>query len=143
MPKQGSKQNIFIVSYFDKYFKHFDKKLANSEPLYNESYHFNTADKLMGCWYNIWFPQPICYEESFFDIATKGIPYIEIVPKWTEYVKDILSFYIDQSLTKKIAVLLRVEDFSNDTVHSDCSIDEFIQELTEGNIKWNELYFVY
>ena len=85
----------------------------------------------------------ISNNHAFFDIATKGIPYIEIVPKWTEYVKNILSFYIDQSPTKKIAVLLRVEDFSNDTVHSDCSIDEFIQELTEGNIKWNELYFVY
>ena len=34
MPKQGSKQNIFIVSYFDKYFKHFDKKLAKQHFLY-------------------------------------------------------------------------------------------------------------
>ena len=119
------------------------ERTADSEPLYNESYHFHTANKLRGYWYNIWLPEPICFEESFFDIATKGVPYIEVVPKWTEYVKGFLSFYIDQSPTNKIAVLLRVEDSSNDTVHSDCSIDEFIQGLTVGNIKWNELYFVY
>ena len=119
------------------------ERTADSEPFYNDYYHFYTADKLMGCWYNIWLPESICYEESFFDIATKGVPYIEVVPKWTEYVKDILSFYINQSPINKIAVLLRVQDSSNDTVHTDCSIDEFIQGLTVGNIKWNELYFVY
>ncbi len=119
------------------------ERTADSATFYNENYHFHTADKLMGCWYNIWLPEPICYEESFFDIATKGVPYIEVVPKWIEYVKDLLSFYIDQSPINKIAVLLRVQDFSNDTVHFDCSIDEFIQGLTVGNIKWNELYFVY
>ena len=118
------------------------KRTADSEPFYNENYHFHTADKLTGCWYNIWLPEPSCYEESFFDIAAKGVPYIEVVPKWTKYVKDLLSFYIDQSPINKIAVLLRVQDSSNDTVHSDCCIDEFIQGLTVGNIKWNELYFV-
>ena len=119
------------------------ERTADSEPFYNDYYHFYTADKLMGCWYNIWLPESICYEESFFDIATKGVPYIEVVPKWTEYVKDILSFYIGQSPINKIAVLLRVQDSSNNTVHSDCSLDEFIQRLTVGNIKWNDLYFVH
>ena len=129
-----SNMNDFV---FESY-----ERTADSEPFYNESYHFHTADKLTGYWYNIWLPDPICYEESFFDIATKGVPYIEVVPKWTEYVKDILSFYIDQSPTNKIAVLLRVQDSSNDTVHPDCSLDEFVQELTNGNIKWNEIYFI-
>lgn len=117
-------------------------RTAESEPFYNENYHFSTADKLLGCWYNIWLPEPICYEESFFDIASKGVPYVEVVPKWSKYVENILSFYISQSPTKKIAVLLRVQDSSNDTVHPDCCFDEFIQELTNGNIKWNEIYCI-
>ena len=98
---------------------------------------------LGGYWYKIWFPEPICYEESFFNVAMKGVPYVEVDPKWTGYVKDFLSFYINQSPVNKIAVLLRVQDSSNDTIHSDCSIDEFVRELTIGNIKWNELYVVY
>ena len=134
-PSTPSNMNDFVFECYER--------TADSEPFYNESYNFHTADKLTGCWYNIWLPESISYEESFFDIATKGVPYIEVVHKWAEYVKGILSFYINQSPINKIAVLLRVQDSSNDTVHSDCSIDEFIQRLTVGDIKWNELYFVY
>ena len=119
------------------------QRVADSGPFYNEEYHFHTADKLLGCWYNIWLPEPICYDESFFDIASKGVPYAEAVPKWLACVKALISFYISQSPINKIAILLRVQDDSNDTVHSDCSLDEFVRMLTEGNIKWNELYFVH
>ena len=118
------------------------RRTADSEPFYNKEYHFQTADNLLGCWYNIWLPEPICYEESFFDIASKGVPYVEVVPKWFDYVAKILSFYINESPCKKIAVLLRIEDESNDTVHPDYSLSKFVQALREGNIKWNELYFV-
>jgi len=119
------------------------QRTADSEPFYSDDYSFHTADNLLGCWYNIWLPESICYEESFFDIASKGVPYVEVVSKWAEYVKKLLSFYIDQSPFNRIAVLLRVQDSSNDTVHSDCSLDDFIQGLSAGNIKWNELYFIH
>ena len=119
------------------------ERTADSEPFYEKSYHFHSADNITGYWYKILLPEPICYEESFFNVGAKGVPYVEVVPKWTGYVKYILSFYINQSPVNKIAVLLRVQDSSNDTVHSDCSIDEFVRELTIGNIKWNELYVVY
>ena len=118
------------------------QRTAVSEPFYNDSYHFHTADKLIGCWYNIWLPESICYEESFFDIASKGVPYVEAVPKWSDYVAKILSFYINESPYNKIAVLLRIQESSNDIVHPVCRLSEFIQELNKGNIKWNELYFV-
>lgn len=118
------------------------RRTADSGPFYNEEYHFHTADKLSGCWYNIWLPEPICYDESFFDIASKGVPYVEAVPKWLACIKTLLSFYISQSPVNKIAILLRVQDASDDTVHSDYSLDEFVRMLTEGNVKWNELYFV-
>ena len=118
------------------------QRTADSEPFYNEFYHFHTADKLLGCWYNIWLPAPDCYEESFFDIAPKGVPYVEVVPKWADTVERILSFYIKESPSKEIAVLLRVQDKSHDAVHPDCSLSEFVQALSQGNIKWNELYFI-
>ena len=126
----------------DIVFKGYERTV-NSEPFYNKDYyHFHTADKLLGCWYNIWLPKPICYEESFFDIASRGIPYVEVVPKWSDYVAKILSFYINESPYNKIAVLLRIQDRSNDIVHPACSLSEFVQALSDGNIKWNELYFV-
>ena len=118
------------------------QRTAESEPFYYKEYHFHTADNLLGCWYKIWLPESICYEESFFDIASKGVPYVEVVPKWSDYVAKILSFYINESPYNKIAVLLRIQDSSNDIVHPACSLSEFIQELNKGNIKWNELYFV-
>lgn len=119
------------------------QRTSDSEPFYSKGYHFPTADKLLGCWYHVWLPEPVCYEESFFDIASKGVPYVEIVTKWSGHIASILSFYINQSPINKIAVLLRVQDSSNDTVYPEYSLDEYIQALTEGNIKWNALYFVH
>ena len=137
----GQEQIIAPTDMNDIVFEGYGRTV-NSEPFYSKEDNFHTADKLLGCWYKIWLPEPICYEESFFDIASKGIPYVEVVPKWSGYVEKILSFYINESPCKKIAVLLRIEEKSNDTVHSDCSLSEFVQKLGEGNIKWNELYFV-
>ena len=119
------------------------RRIENSKPFYDKSYNFNAADKLLGCWYKIWLSESLCYEESFFDIASKGIPCVKVVPKWSNHVKNILSFYLKQSPINKIAVLLRIEDASDDVVHSSCSFNEFVQRLNEGNIKWNELYHVY
>jgi len=118
-------------------------RTVDSAPFYGDGYHFDTADKLTGCWYNIWLPHPMCYDESFFDIAAKNVPYVETVPKWRECVKKLLAFYIAQSPCGQIAVLLRVQDSSDDTVHPPCSLDEFVQRLDAGRIKWNELYFVH
>ena len=128
------KKDILIESY---------QRTSDSEPFYNESYNFHTADSLSGYWYNIWLPEPICYKESFFDISPKNAPWIEVVPKWTNHVKNILEFYINKSPVHKIAVLLRVQEDSDDVIHKDCKLDDFMQKLTEGNIKWNELYYVY
>lgn len=119
------------------------QRTAESEPFYNATYNFCTADRLQGYWYNIWLPEPVCFDESFFDIAYKNVPYIKVVPKWAEQVKRILAFYINESPVKRIAVLLRVQDISNDAVHTDCKLDDFFQKLIEGNVKWNELYYVH
>ena len=76
------------------------RRTADSEPFYDESYHFHTADKLMGYWYNIWLPEPICYEESFFDIAAKCGPYVEVVQKWAEHVKKT-SFLLQRPISNQ------------------------------------------
>ena len=119
-----------------------DYEMEIQTAAYSSDYRFHTADNLLGYWYNIWLPESIRYEESFFDIASKGVPYVEVVPKWSDYVAKILSFYINESPYNKIAVLLRIQDRSNDIVHPACSLSEFVQALSDGNIKWNELYFV-
>ena len=61
-------------------------------------------------------------------------------PEW--FCQEILEFYINESPEHKIAVLLRVQDDSNDIVHPLCKLDDFVNYLKEGNIKWNELYYV-
>jgi len=119
------------------------RRTAASAPLYCDRYHFHTADQLLGCWYQVWLPESICYEESFFDISARGIPFVEVVPKWAAQVEKILRFYISESPVHRIAVLLRVQDRSDDRVHPDCSLDEFMQSLTEGRVRWNELYYLH
>ena len=114
----------------------------DSNPFYSEDYNFNSADKLLGYWYNVWLPEPICFEESFFDISKKDVPWVNVVYKWEKTVQEILEFYINESPEHKIAVLLRVQDDSNDVVHPLCKLDDFVNNLKEGNIKWNELYYV-
>ena len=119
------------------------QRTVDSGPFYIETYDFHTADKLLGYWYNIWLPESIIYKESFFDISYKDMPWIEVVPKWSKYVENILAFYINESPVNKIAVLLRIEDDSYDIVHPECSFVDFIQMLKEGRVRWNELYYVH
>ena len=118
------------------------QRTANAEQFYNENYSFHTADKQVGVWYNIWLSELSCYDESLFDISSEQIPNVCVVPKYEALVKQLLEFYLDESPEHNIAVLLRVEDKSNDTVHSLCTLDDFIQALKAGTIKWNELYFI-
>lgn len=119
------------------------RRMADSAPFYNESYHFAAADALTGCWYQIWLPDPRCYEDSFFDIADRGVPYVQTVPGWTASVEKILRFYLAQSPVHRIAVLLRVQDRSDNVVHPLCSLDVFLQRLHDGEIRWNEVYHVH
>lgn len=118
------------------------RRHENSEAFYNESYHFYTADALAGYWYNIWLPDPICYEESFFDISPRGIPCVSVVPKRADHVRRILTFYLNESPTHEIAVLLRVQDRSDDVAHPRCKLEAFLQALEEGTVRWNELYLI-
>jgi len=120
-----------------------NKRIAGSEPFYDETYYnFRTADALPGYWYRIWLPEEIMYDESFFDISEKSCPWIYVVPKWKDIVRSVLEFYLNESPKHRIAVLLRVQDESNDDVHQVCKLDKFMNDLTEGNIRWNELYFI-
>lgn len=118
------------------------KRTADSEPIYNESYKFDTADKLLGNLYFVWLPDEIIYDESFFDISQKDCPWVCVETKWASTVKRILQFYLQESPTHQIAVLLRVQEESADITHSACSLEEYMNALIEGNIRWNELYFI-
>lgn len=119
------------------------KRTKTSKPMYDEWYHFQTADRLLGNWYFVWLTEDIFYDESFFDIADdKGEPWIYLEPKWKDTVKRILEFYIEESPIHQIAVLLRIQDRSHDISHPVCSLEEYMNDLEAGNIKWNELYFI-
>jgi len=118
------------------------KRTIDSDARYNEDYIFHTADTLIGYWYVPWLPEEFRYDESFFDMSEKGCPWVYVVPKWKDIVRSVLEFYLKESPEHRIAVLLRIEDQSNDIVHSVCKIDEFMNDLTDGNIRWNELYFI-
>ena len=113
---------------------------ANSDAMYDDYYHFEDADKLTGVWYLAWLTDDIFLEQSFFDIADKGSPWICSVPEWEDTVREILEFYLKASPIHKIAVLPRIQDRSENVTHEECTLDEFMDKLRAGDIRWNELY---
>lgn len=122
-------------------FEYYIRK-RKSPAMYNDSYHFETADKLTGSWYFVWFPRDIIYEKSFFDLSGKHRPWIYVLPEWEETVRQILEFYLEQSPEHRIAVLVREQDRSENISHADCTLDEYMNALRTENIRWNELYFI-
>ena len=117
------------------------KRRQGDEPIYDDFYHFGTADALAGVLYFVWHREFL--EDSFFDFAGEaGSKHVCIVPKWDKTVRELLEYYISQSPEHRIAVLLRMQDRSDDTVHEPCGIDEFMRLLRCGEAVWNELYLV-
>ncbi len=136
-------QNTSTPPHAKDFFIEGCQRTINSKAFYDEYYHFHTADTLLGCWYNVWFPESICYSESLFDISRKDIPYVKVLPQWEKDVRHFLSFYTKESPVHEIAVLLRIQDFSDDVVHPFCNLDDFMQALKNGTVRWNELYYVH
>ena len=112
----------------------------DSYPMYDDWYHFEDADKLRGVWYFVWLTKDIILEQSLFDIADKSSPYIYVVPEWEDTVRRILEFYLKASPIHRIAVLLRIQDRSQNVTHDECTLDEFMDMLRAGDVRWNELY---
>lgn len=118
------------------------QRWTDNKAMYESSYNFQSADSLVGYWYFVWPKEELFYEKPFFDIAQKGRPYVALAQEWVETVRKVMEFFIEQSPEKRIAVLIREQDNSNDVVHSAIKINEFMENLIAGNIKWNELYFI-
>ncbi len=119
------------------------RRTEKSDAMYNEWYHFHTADMLTGNWYLVWRKDDI----SHFDIpddkdCTYGPPPVCVEPASKDVVRKLLEFYIEKSPIHRIAVLLRLQDESDDVSHPVCTLDEFMNDLAEGNIRSNELYFI-
>ena len=108
--------------------------------MYDDWYHFEDADKLRGVWYFVWLTKDIILEQSLFDIADKSSPYIYVVPEWEDTVRRILEFYLKASPIHRIAVLLRIQDRSQNVTHDECTLDDFLDMLRAGDVWWNELY---
>ena len=135
----GQKKRIFPRGIPKLRFKSSIRK-ENSGPMYDEWYHFEAADRLTGIWYLVWLTEDLFLEESFFDIADKGSPNIYVVPEWEDTVRRVPEFYIDRSPIHRIAVLLRIQDRSENVTHEECTLGEFMEMLKAGNVRWNELY---
>ncbi len=115
---------------------------TKSKPFYwdTEFYPFSTAYDLKGVWYLPWFPYEVNLIEYFFEM--KEGPYLRVNPKYESLVRKLLRFYLDESPEKKVAVLLCIQEKSKDLVHEPMKLKAFMDDLKEGKIRWNELYFI-
>lgn len=104
---------------------------------------FADAHSLRGWWYTYWPNEALYYDNQFFDLnPSVKRNAIRLYPKWLTISKELLSFYISKSPTHTVAVVIRVQDHSNNIKHGRCSLNYFLSEMLAGRICYNELYFV-
>lgn len=128
----------------DLKFQAFRRNLGKtrSKPFYYDKdyYGFRSAYDLKGIWYLPMFDYKLNLMEYFFEM--KEGPDLRVNPKYEDTVRKLLSFYLEKSPEKKIAVLLCIQEKAGDVTHEPVKLKEFMSLLKAGSVRWNELYII-
>lgn len=115
---------------------------TSGDPVY-WSDDFNTAHRLRGWWYTIYPKGNLFLERPFFDLCNDlECDLVRLYPEWQTVMSNILVYYIEKSPLRKVGVLIRAQDVTEDTVAGEFRLDEFLQMLIHGEVKYNTLYFL-
>lgn len=105
--------------------------------------NFGVADGLKGWWYTYLPSKAYFFDSPFFDLNLRDNDNaVELNPQWNDLLCTLLSFFIKESPCGTIGFLIRLQDKSDNMVHGKYCLEEFMQELRLGNIRYNELYFI-
>lgn len=117
-----------------------DRNHRNLRPVYGDD-RFPLAQVLHGWWYRIYPAEPAIYEDAFFDLADVYHT-LRVRPHWMDTVKELLSFYLEQSPCGQIAVVIYLRSSIKECVHETCTLNFYMQELIAGKINYNHLYHI-
>lgn len=117
-------------------------RLCPNDPVYPTD-NFDYAHGIVGWWYTFWPSDKYFLESPFFELSSNADPHgIRLSSIWEEEVFELLSYYINLSPKRKIGVLVRVQDKSNNIVHDCVSLDVIKEKMLNGQINFNELYLI-
>ncbi len=107
---------------------------------------FPVAQALMGWWYTFYPPDSLIYTDPFFDIKDSeqrdDVKNVVIRAQWEKIIIYVLDYYLSMAETGTIAILFRLNNPVQEVIHCACSYEFFVNELLNGKIHFDELYFV-
>jgi len=112
------------------------------DPVYPDD-NFGEANRINGWWYTFWPTDQYFLSCPFFELPCSSDPYaIKLSSAWEKEVIKLFSYYIGISPVQMIGVLVRAQGISNNVVHDCVSLNVFREKMMNGQIKYNELYYV-
>ena len=100
---------------------------------------------LRGISYTFYPPKEQIYSNAFCELVFSDQPEIKIVHVrecWTEIICDIIAYYVYNSPHRLIGLLFRLDTPYSEIVHATCGLSEFLSNLRNNRIHFDELYFV-
>lgn len=138
----GQSQQKFPTKYNKFSIRAFNRNRKKLQPVYLYD-SFPVAHSLCGWWYQI---HPKGWREflenPFFEFNSYNSAFVGLRSQWIDDIQELLSFYIEQSPIREIAVVIRLESTVSEYVHMSCSIRSYINDLIKGNVAYNHLYFI-
>lgn len=120
----------------------YNRNKKNLHPVYLYD-SFPVTHSLQGWWYQFHPKEWIEFlDNPFFEFNSGNIALVRLRAQWIGDIQELLSFYIEQSPTREIAVIVRLESTVSEYVHESCDINSFINDLIQGNVAYNHLYFI-
>lgn len=110
---------------------------------YYKNYFVSQA--LRGIWYSIYPQKEKMYMDAFCDLSISGQSkqlHVHLRESWIETVCSLIKYYTESSPHHLIGIMFRIDYPDKEVIHTVCSLDEYISALLNGDIRFDELYFV-
>lgn len=110
---------------------------------YYKNYYVSQA--LRGIWYSIYPSKEKMYTEAFCDLSISEQSkqmYVRLQRRWVDTVCRLINYYAESSPHHLVAIMFRIDYPDKEVIHNLCTLDEYISDLLNGGIRFDELYFV-
>lgn len=110
---------------------------------YSKNYYVSQA--LRGIWYSIYPSKEKMYTEAFCDLSISEESkqmYVHLQECWADTVCRMINFCAETSPHHLIAIMFRIDYPEKEVIHNFCTLDEYISDLLNDRIQFDELYFV-
>ena len=105
---------------------------------------FPVLQAFRGFWYRVYPPAKDMYTNTFFDmeIRADGIPYVVVRQEWINNISRLMTHFLGFEPGLHFGVLVRLDGTRNEVIHTGYTIAKFVDELLQGNIRFDELYLI-